>query len=145
MTISLPDVNVLLALVWPNLKFHAQARAWFRRAHAHGWATCAVTQLGFVRLSSNPAFTPYPSTPAEATRILGELVARPSHRFVGDLPALHDVAFRQVSTKLQGHRQVTDAYRVSVAATHSLRLVTFNRRITHLASRRGALEILRAT
>ncbi len=47
------DVNVLLALAWPNHQFHAAAiAALSSRAR---WATCALTQLGFIRLSSNPA------------------------------------------------------------------------------------------
>jgi predicted nucleic acid-binding protein len=57
------DVNLLLALAWPNHQFHRRARVWFAEHAGAGWATCAVTQLGFVRLSSNPAYTALPKTP----------------------------------------------------------------------------------
>ncbi|MBL8175293.1 MAG: hypothetical protein JNK48_11535 [Bryobacterales bacterium] len=46
------DVNVLLAIAWPNHQFH---RAAVKAVSARNrWATCALTQLGFIRLSSIP-------------------------------------------------------------------------------------------
>lgn len=56
MTAILLDTNVLLALAWPNHQHHGTAQRWFKREAPRGWATCALTQLGFVRLSSNPAY-----------------------------------------------------------------------------------------
>ena len=49
MTIALLDVNVLLALAWPNHMHHADSKAWFDREAPHGWATCALTQLSLNR------------------------------------------------------------------------------------------------
>jgi predicted nucleic acid-binding protein len=48
------DVNVLLAMAWPNHQFHL---AVVRRLESrpNRWATCAITQLGFIRLSANQA------------------------------------------------------------------------------------------
>ena len=54
---ALLDVNVLLALAWPNHQHHAASHRWFRREAGNGWAICALTQLAFIRLSSNPAYT----------------------------------------------------------------------------------------
>jgi len=48
------DVNALLALAWPNHQFHDAVVERLERQPASLWATCALTQLGFVRLSSNP-------------------------------------------------------------------------------------------
>jgi len=48
------DINVLLALAWPNHQLNRRARKRFISS-SERWATCAVTQLGFIRLSSNPA------------------------------------------------------------------------------------------
>lgn len=41
----LPDVNVLIALAWPNHVFHDEARRRMERERGT-WATCVVTQLG---------------------------------------------------------------------------------------------------
>jgi len=60
---ALPDVNVLLVLTWPDHQHHAAAQAWFRREGRQGWAPCDLTQLSFVRLSSNPTFTPASARP----------------------------------------------------------------------------------
>jgi predicted nucleic acid-binding protein len=51
--ISLLDVNVLIALAWPNHIHHRLASRWFDRNRKSGWATCPLTQSGFVRVSSN--------------------------------------------------------------------------------------------
>ena len=51
--ITLPDVNVLIALAWPNHVHHDPARSWFAANLNTGWATCPLTEAGFVRLSCN--------------------------------------------------------------------------------------------
>ena len=52
--IALPDINVLLALAWSNHAHHDAAHRWFARDATAGWATCLLTQTGFLRLSLNP-------------------------------------------------------------------------------------------
>ena len=49
---TLLDVNVLLALAWPSHAHHEIADEWFLRNRHKGWATCVLTQLAFLRLSS---------------------------------------------------------------------------------------------
>ena len=48
------DVNVLIALAWDDHVHHDRAHAWFRRLANESFATCNVTQSGFVRVSLNP-------------------------------------------------------------------------------------------
>jgi predicted nucleic acid-binding protein len=79
------DVNVLLAIAWPNHQFHAAAIA--ALSSQNRWATCALTQLGFIRLSSNPAAIPTAKTPQEATGLLARLVADSLHTYLDSLPA----------------------------------------------------------
>jgi predicted nucleic acid-binding protein len=75
-SLLLLDVNVLLALAWPNHQFHvASLRA--LQSRRDRWATCALTQLGFIRLSSNPAAIPTAKGPAEAAALLEAMVADP--------------------------------------------------------------------
>jgi predicted nucleic acid-binding protein len=49
---------VLVALPWPNHVHHRAARVWFDREAGAGWASCPITQLGFVRVPSNPRAIP---------------------------------------------------------------------------------------
>jgi predicted nucleic acid-binding protein len=78
---ELADVNVLLALAWPNHQFHRPARSWFG-SRSGPWLTCALTELAFIRLSSNPAFTPHAKTPLEATLLLDAMTRHPDHAFL---------------------------------------------------------------
>ena len=122
---ALLDTNVLLALAWPNHQHHAAAHRWFRAEARHGWATCAFTQLGFVRLSSNPVYTPDAASPREAAALLRNLLAHKAHRFwpspPADTPALYIQAL--------GHQQVNDAWLVEAARRQRGRLVTLDTRL----------------
>ena len=124
-----PDVNVLLAMAWPNHQFHGTARRWFEEeGRVTGWSTCAVTQLGFVRLSSNPAFTPAAVRPPEAVALLQKLCHESNHTFV----EASDLTLFQEFSYLLGHKQVTDAYLVGLARATGHRMVSFDKRLAKL-------------
>lgn len=93
----------------------------------------ALTQLGFVRLSSNAAFTHEATPPREALALLEGMCRHPRHRFIGAQPALTDSGFQHLTGRMQGHRQVTDAYLLSLARCEGLELITFDRRLVALA------------
>jgi toxin-antitoxin system PIN domain toxin len=122
---ALLDTNVLLALAWPNHQHHASAHRWFRAEARHGWATCALTQLGFVRLSSNPAYTSAAVLPQEAASLLRELVAHKQHRFWSSPGAAKPAIF----LRTLGHQQVIDAYLIEVARRQRGRLVTLDAKL----------------
>ncbi|MDX1385034.1 MAG: TA system VapC family ribonuclease toxin [Thermoanaerobaculia bacterium] len=128
---ALLDVNTLVALAWPNHVHHRAARSWFGRHHASGWATCPLTESGFVRVSSSPRATSEARTPAEAVLLLRRLVALPGHRFWRD-----DVSRARDETleldRLVGHRQVTDAHLLLLAIRNGGRVVTFDRGLGQL-------------
>jgi predicted nucleic acid-binding protein len=46
------DVNVLVALAFPDHQLSTRVHAWFRRESGREWATCALTQAGFLRVAS---------------------------------------------------------------------------------------------
>jgi toxin-antitoxin system PIN domain toxin len=79
--VHLLDVNVLLALAWPNHSNHQAAHAWFGRNHNKGWATCPMTEAGFVRLSSQPAVTKLLVPVREAVEILEASTQSLHHQF----------------------------------------------------------------
>ena len=125
------DLNLLLALAWPSHVHHNLAHGWFESEDSPRWATCPLTQLGFIRLSSNPSFTTDSVTPGAALDILGAMMARDDHEFWPD--DLDCVATRfSVGLRISGHRQVTDAYLFSLARARSGCLATLDRRIRGL-------------
>jgi toxin-antitoxin system PIN domain toxin len=139
------DTNLLIALLWPSHERHAAAVKWFARHRGHGWATCAVTQTGFVRIVSNPAFSRDAVQPREATQVLAANTAARDHAFWADeLPFADAVAFAGV--RLIGHQQVTDAYLLGLAIHRGGVLATLDQRIEALtapkAAERKALEVV---
>jgi uncharacterized protein len=124
-SVPLLDVNVLVALAWPNHVHHRAAVSWFTSAHADGWATCPVTQSGFVRVSSNRRVIPDARSPREAATVLRALLGMAGHAFWAD-----DVSIAHADEvdlgRLQGYRQVTDAHLLALAARRGGRLVTFD-------------------
>jgi toxin-antitoxin system PIN domain toxin len=77
---ALLDINVLLALLDSDHVDHDRARVWLDGEIATGWASCAITQNGFVRIVSRPRY-PSPVAPAEAVDVLGRACASPHHEF----------------------------------------------------------------
>jgi hypothetical protein len=126
------DVNVLLALAWPNHQFHAAATRRLERSRDR-WATCALTELGFIRLSSNPAAVAPAKTPAEAAALLGVLTDDPLHVFLESLPSPVGEEFRASVSGILGSRQVTDAYLLLLAHRSGAVFVTFDTRLRALA------------
>jgi len=136
---ALLDVNVLLALAWPNHQHHAAAHRWFRGEAKHGWVTCAVTQLAFIRLSSNPAYTAEAARPADAAALLQQYCEHPNHHFwpspTAAEPRLYHVAV--------GHQQVNDAWMVELARQREGRLVTFDARLQVHDTEGGVVTVIR--
>ncbi|WP_419161587.1 TA system VapC family ribonuclease toxin [Candidatus Palauibacter sp.] len=129
--IRLLDVNVLVALAWPNHIHHGRAHAWFPAIQRQRWATCPVTETGFVRVSSNPRAIPDARTPSEAIALLRRIRALPGHVFWTD-----DVSPGMGGTtpfgRVVGYRQVTDAHLLALAISRKGRLATFDRGVSEL-------------
>ena len=133
------DVSVLVALAWPNHVSHASAHEWFERHASQGWATCPMTQAGFLRVSSNPGIVTAAVSPREAHALLARMIGQPHHRFWPDDVSL-DALPGEILASLVGHRQVTDAYLIALALAHQGRLVTFDRGIINLVPERSPVR-----
>lgn len=137
------DTNLLIALFWPSHECHDVALKWFKRNRAKGWATCPITQSGFVRIVSNPAFSRDAVQPREAIQVLAANTAARDHAFWPDeLPVDQAVAF--AGMRLMGHQQVTDAYLLGLAIRRGGVLATLDQRIADMvdpkSTERKALE-----
>jgi toxin-antitoxin system PIN domain toxin len=132
------DVNVLMALAWPNHVHHELAHRWFRQAQPR-FATCPLTQLGFVRISSNPQIIPDAVSPREALDLLTQIVGRPHHEFWAD--AIEPTQAMD-ALAISGHKQLTDAYLLCLAEAKHGKLVTLDKRFAAFAS--GAKSLSKA-
>ncbi|MGA2538984.1 MAG: TA system VapC family ribonuclease toxin [Terracidiphilus sp.] len=146
MSIALLDVNALLALLWENHLFHARIARWFESAEGRGWATCPITEQGFVRIVSNPVYmNPAPGIRSALDLIQKTTEASKDHHFWADALPLSKLG-ASIRQRLQGHQQITDAYLLMLAIHHKGKLVTFDRRMLALApegsEERDSLELL---
>ena len=113
MPTRLLDLNVLIALAWPNHVHHTAARTWFQANSVERWATCVI------HISI---------TPRQAIELLRRMTDDFDHVFWQDnLPvsALEEL-------QIQGHRQVTDAYLLALYRSRHAQLATLDAGIRSL-------------
>lgn len=134
---ALLDVNALVALAWDSHVHHARVREWFAANSTGGWATCPITESGFVRVSSNPKVLPSPIGVESARGVLAALREVNSHHFLADDVSLTDGDVPAMT----GHRQVTDVHLLTLARRRGVRLVTFDAALVTLARQRD-VELL---
>jgi uncharacterized protein len=135
--VGLLDVNALVALAWDSHVHHAAMRSWFASNAVRGWATCPITESGFVRVSSNPKVLPSPIGVEAALGVLSALRDAGGHRFIADDVSIGDSDVPSI----HGHRQVTDAHLLTLARRRGLQLVTFDTGILSLGGGRD-VELL---
>lgn len=127
MTRVLLDVNVLLALLDADHVDHTRARAWLSDVVTEGWASCPITENGFVRIISQPRY-PSPVSPSVAVDLLARATATDLHEFWACDVSLLDSAVVD-RTRVHGPRQVTHAYLLAMATAHGGSFATFDRSV----------------
>lgn len=131
MSVFLLDANVLLALAWSNHEQHEAAHAWCTRQRRFRWATCPSTELAFVRISMQPAIVKQALSGSEALELLDRNLQRAGHEFwTEDLPIGRALVW--VRDRLVGHKQVMDAFLLSLATRHNEKLATFDQGVLAL-------------
>lgn len=144
MRIDLADVNVLLALIDPVHLNHEPASQWFADASGRGWATCPLTENGFVRILSNPSYPGVRMSPPDAIAMLDTLVRNhaATHRFWPDSVSLCDrTLFRPEA--IAGARQITDVYLLGLCQQNGGTLVTLDAAITVTAIVSAHVDLIR--
>ena len=131
---ALLDVNVLVALFDPHHIHHDAAHDWFAANRHFGWATCPLTESGFIRVIADPAYGAggeRASTAVDRLRVFSE---SGGHQFWRDALSLREDVFDLARA---GSRQLTDVYLLGLAVNRKGRLATFDRSIP-LPAVRGA-------
>jgi uncharacterized protein len=125
---ALFDVNLLIALLQHDHIHHEPAHAWWSANETEGWASCPLTQNGFLRIVSHPGYGK-PMPVATAIRRLQELVAETDHAFWPDSISLADPDLF-AGDRILGPKQLTDIYLLGLAVENGGRLATFDRTIS---------------
>jgi predicted nucleic acid-binding protein len=116
------DVSTLIALLWDLHVHNERATRWQEKADL---AICPLTELGFLRISTQPSFG---ATVAEARKMLRDWKRSQKPKFVPcDLDSLD-------SDEPSTGTRTTDFYLASLAAKHGMRLATLDESIGHKAA-----------
>jgi toxin-antitoxin system PIN domain toxin len=126
--VALLDVNVLIALFDRDHVHHDLAHDWFADHHTDGWATCPLTENGFVRVLANSAYGSPVVRPTELVARLRRFCSSTYHVFWPDSVSLGDPRVFECS-HIRGHRQLTDVYLLGLAVKMSGCLATFDHSI----------------
>jgi toxin-antitoxin system PIN domain toxin len=129
---SLLDVNVLLAIFDEDHVHHERAHEWWDANKGDGWASCPLTQNGFVRVFSQPTYRRGKTSAATALDLLRQATSRGDHAFWPDDISLLD-ADRFDPERILGPKQLTDIYLLALAIKNGGRLATFDRAIASRA------------
>lgn len=124
----LPDINFWLALIHSRHGHHAAAKSWFDQVPDGSLACfCRLTQLGFLRLSTNPKANPLQTVTMErAWAVYDQALLDPRIGFL-DEPAELDAGWRGWSRRQSySHRVWNDSYRAAFAQAAGLELITFD-------------------
>ena len=126
--VILLDVNILVALFFPDHVHHDLAHDWFTDEGQRGWATCAVTENGFVRVACQRPTDTGNWRPEDALSFLQKFCSSEGHHFWPDRVSLRErTLFNRAF--IRGPSQITDVYLLGLARTMGGRLATFDRTI----------------
>lgn len=135
------DVNVLIALVEPGHEHYQKVQEWFRASGKASLGLCPLTEAGFLRVTTNPAFRPGPRAMEQATAILQSLKSHPQYRYWEIKESWVDLTAK-FAWRILGHQQVTDACLLGLAIKENGVLVTFDRGIKYLAGSEFSQNLL---
>jgi toxin-antitoxin system PIN domain toxin len=132
LTCFLLDVNVLVAMHVPDNRDHGRALRWFDRIGSQCFATCAVTEAGFVRVCSLLKVKDGPIDFEEFRIALKTHAARPGHVY-WPIDLSYVEATEPFGPRMHGPAQVTDGLLLGLARRHGGVLATMDRAIVHVA------------
>ncbi len=116
------DVNVLIAAVWVTHSEHVRADTWVQKKQL---ATCPITELGFLRISTHPKALK--ATMADARKLLEDFHSQMAPVFAAD-------ELKPLKSKPGSSDEVTDLYLADLAASRGMKLATFDANLRHPAA-----------
>lgn len=124
------DVNFLIALFDPSHLHHERAHEFRTSIMKDKWATCPLTENGFIRILSSPAYKNIDAMPADLILILNQFKKQYAEQylFLSDKISITDQNLFKFKN-LAGPGQITDVYLLALAIINNAKLLTFDNRI----------------
>jgi len=132
------DVNLLIALTEQGHTHYRTAWKWFDTPRLE-WGSCAFSQAGYLRITSNPRVGGY--SIAEAAQVLAVLTKHPGYRYWPITAEWAELVapFRE---RVLGHQQVADAWLLGLAIMEDGILVTLDKGIRAMAGSKYGKHVL---
>jgi len=112
------DVNILLAYGWKAHPDHIACKNWLNSTSS--FATCPISELGFIRISMGPAFR---ASYDDSLKTLKNITSKPGAECIPcDIPVTTMPA-------VTSYKNTTDSYLVALAQQHAFRLATLDQRL----------------
>lgn len=135
------DVNVLIALCDPAHEHHELVFDWFTKTGRTSFATCAITESGFIRICSSPAYPNRPGPVKTLQGILAKLCETKGYHYWQDAVSWKEMKLAQeIASKF-----VTDVYLLALAQKFKGTLATLDQSIPADALAGGAKSMLLLT
>ena len=138
------DINVLIALTERDHVNHLKVKEWFLLNSVKGWATCPITENGFIRILSNSNYPGRVGGPSVIRSLLNALKQLPGHQFWSDEVSLSDIKlFPSLDTATS--KSITDLYLLASATRRKGKLATLDQRIDPklVEGGLGSIELIR--
>jgi hypothetical protein len=127
------DINLIIALMDPDHVFHQRAHDWWGEA-GKPWASCPLTENGFVRITSSAAYSSgETATVLEMASMLSAFTKSSNHEFWADSFSITDTSHFNHALIL-APKHLTDLYLLKMASKNSGCLATFDRNIPATAA-----------
>lgn len=131
-----PDVNVWIALAWQGHTHHIVAESWLNRINGSTVSFCRLTQLGFLRLLTQPAVMQAEvRNQIQAWGVYDLLMGDPRVTFCPEPDS--DAIEGELRTLTMTHhfapQRWSDAYLIAFAKVNDFTLVTFDGALKKLA------------
>ena len=121
--IYLLDVNALVALGFINHEFHDRVAFWVQSQSSPNFASCSITELGFVRVLARAPANGF--TVAQARGLLLRLKETTSRLMF--IPDGHDVS--HLPSWVRAPKQITDGHLAKLASASGAVLATLDENI----------------
>jgi len=133
---------VLIALFDASHLNHDAAHRWFGAAARQSWATCPITENGFIRVLSHSSYPSVHAAPNEVADRQSAFTRQRGHVFWPDDISLLTGLDGGSQARLVGSQQVTDFYLAALAHHHSGCLATFDDSLQRTLKGSGLSRIL---
>ena len=130
----LADINFWVALILDSHSGHGKANAFFEALSSDQLWFCRLTQIGFLRMLTNPSVMgTRVLTQPKAWQLYDRLCADERIQYLAEPLALDSRFRRFTHGRLPAHKAWSHAYLAAVASQAGLTLATFDRDFSRLA------------